>query len=75
MDEVTKVDVMRLKSAANQKSFDIIVFTRKDEIQFSGIDKNEFDEIVNYFKNKNVKIGSENGEDNIDMHQTVFTKT
>lgn len=66
---------MRLKSAANQKSFDIIVFTRKDEIQFSGIDKNEFDEIVNYFKNKNVKIGSENGEDNIDMHQTVFTKT
>lgn len=55
-----------------QRSFDITVITKKDQIQFSGIDRNEFDEIVNYFKNKNVKIGSEDGEDNIEAHQMVI---
>ncbi len=62
---------MRFKKSSMQRSFDITVITKKDEIQFSGIDRNEFDEIVNYFKNKNVKIGSEDGEENIEAHQMV----
>ncbi len=71
LEEVIKVDFMRFKKSSMQRSFDITVITKKDQIQFSGIDRNEFDEIVNYFKNKNVKIGSEDGEDNIESHQLV----
>ena len=71
LEEITKVDFMRFKKSSIQRSFDITVITRKDQIEFSGIDKNEFDEIVSYFKNKNVKIGSEDGEDNIEVHQMV----
>jgi structure-specific recognition protein 1 len=71
LEEITKVDFMRFKKSSMQRSFDITVITKKDEIQFSGIDRNEFDEIVNYFKNKNVKIGSEDGEENIEAHQMV----
>lgn len=63
---------MRFKKSSVQRSFDITVITKKDQIQFSGIDRNEFDEIVNYFKNKNVKIGSEDGDENIEVHQMVL---
>jgi len=66
-----KVDFMRFKKSSVQRSFDITVVTKKDQIQFSGIDRNEFDELVNYFKNKNVKIGSEDGDENIEVHQMV----
>lgn len=62
---------MRFKKSSVQRSFDITVVTKKDQIQFSGIDRNEFDELVNYFKNKNVKIGSEDGDENIEVHQMV----
>jgi len=63
---------MRFKKSSVQRSFDITVITRKDQIEFNGIDRNEFDEIVNYFKSKNVKIGSEDGdgEENL-MNMTV----
>ena len=70
LEEITKVDFMRFKKSSMQRSFDITVITRRDQIEFSGIDRNEFDEIVNYFKSKNVKIGSEDGEENI-MNMTV----
>lgn len=72
LEEISKVDFMRFKKSSMQRSFDITVITKKEQIQFSGIDRNEFDEVVNYFKNKNVKIGGEDGEDDIDMHQSVI---
>jgi structure-specific recognition protein 1 len=74
LEEIIKVDFMRFKKSSMQRSFDITVITKKDQIQFSGIDRNEFDELVNYFKNKNVKIGSEDGEDNIEVNQMVNKK-
>jgi hypothetical protein len=61
---------MRFKKSSAQKSFDITVITKNDQIEFNGIDRNEFDEIVNYFKSKNVKIGSEDGDENL-MNMTV----
>ena len=70
LEDITKVDFMRFKKSSIQRSFDITVITRKDQIEFNGIDRNEFDEIVNYFKSKNVKIGSEDGEENL-INMTV----
>jgi structure-specific recognition protein 1 len=71
LEDIIKVDFMRFKKSSVQKSFDITIISRKEQNKFSGIDKNDFDDLVNYFKNKNVKIGSEDGEDNIDFHQSV----
>ena len=65
LEDITKVDFMRFKKSSMQRSFDITVITKKDQIEFSGIDRNEFDEIFNYFKSKNVKVGSEDGEENL----------
>lgn len=67
LEEITRINFARFKKSSTQRSFDITVVTKKDEYDFSGIDKNEFDELVNYFKSKNVKIASDDGDNLMNM--------
>lgn len=69
LEDIKQVDCARTSEA--QRSFDIKIITRKEEIAFNGIERDEYDSIIKYFGNKKVKlVNSEQGND-IDVSTTV----
>lgn len=72
LDEIKQVECARIAEHNSQKSFDIKVITKKEEFQFNGIDRDDYEPIIKYFSNKKVKmVNSEQGGD-IDVSMTVI---
>jgi len=62
LEDVKYVECSRINdSALQQRTFDVSVFTKKEELQFVGIEKNELEAITNYFNLKKIKIKSAEG--------------
>ena len=57
-EEIKKVDCSRIHNDSNmqQRTFDMTIVTNKEEIQFTGIEKDELEEISSYFQGKKIKI-------------------
>ena len=63
MDEIRNVEFSRVADANLQRSFDIKINTKKEEYQFLGIDRSEYDSLTQYFTLKKVKINNDEGMD------------
>ena len=61
LEDIRHVECVRIQEGSHQKSFDLTVMTKKEEIQFLGIEKNELDSLAGYFSNKRVKVKSNEG--------------
>jgi structure-specific recognition protein 1 len=65
LDDISHVEFSRVsESSAQQRTFDLTIKKRNEEIQFLGVEKNELDLLTKYFANKKIKIKS-NDEGNI----------
>lgn len=61
-----------LESNAPQRSFDMTIATKKEEFQFIGIEKVEYENLINYFTNKKIKIINKDERNNVvDIKQAV----
>jgi structure-specific recognition protein 1 len=57
LEEIKQVECSRItETNVQHKSFDICIKTIKEEYQFQGIEKTEFDPLIKYFHNKKVKV-------------------
>ena len=65
-EDIRQVDCARLHdSNLQQRTFDMNIVTKKDEIQFVNLEKNELDLILAYFKAKKIKVNNIDEMNNI----------
>jgi structure-specific recognition protein 1 len=61
LDAIKNVEFSRVTDPNLHRSFDIKVNTKNDEHQFLGLDRAEYDSLIQYFTAKKVKISNEEG--------------
>jgi len=77
LEDVRYVECARVhESNVQQRSFDITVVTKKEEFQFVGIEKSEFENVVTYFSNKKIKLNNKDGGNKVvDIKPSNTTST
>ena len=61
-EEIRQVEFSRISdSSMQQRTFDITIKRKNEEIQFMGIEKNELEPLTNYLVNKKIVIKSNDG--------------
>jgi structure-specific recognition protein 1 len=71
LEDIKQVDVDRVSELSTQRTFDIKVITKKEEYQFNGLEKEDYEPITKYFSNKKVKLVNSEQGNNIDVIMTV----
>jgi structure-specific recognition protein 1 len=68
-DDIKYVECIRVTEANTQRSFDLNIVTKKEEFQFLGIERGEFDPLIQYFATKKLKMknNSEEGNNIVDI--------
>ena len=65
-EDIRQVDCARVHDTnLQQRTFDMIIVTKKDEIQFVGLEKKELEHIINYCKGKKIKINDIDEKHNV----------
>lgn len=65
-DEIRQVDCARVHDTnLQQRTFDMNIVTKKDEIHFVGLEKAELEYILNYLKKKSIKVNNIDEKNNI----------
>jgi structure-specific recognition protein 1 len=75
-DSIKEVDLARIQvSNMQQRSFDITIkLKKKEEYQFSGLDREEIDILKQYMEAKKIKFNAKD-EDNNDITMPAYTST
>ncbi len=65
-EDIRQVDCARVHDTnLQQRTFDMNIVTKKDEIQFVGLEKAELEPILNYFSGKKIKVNNIDEKNNI----------
>ena len=65
-EDIRQVDCARVHDTnLQQRTFDMNIVTKKDEIQFVGLEKSELEPILNYFSGKKIKVNNIDEKNNI----------
>lgn len=65
-EDIRQVDCARVHDTnLQQRTFDMNIVTKKDEIQFVGLEKAELEHILNYFSSKKIKVNNIDEKNNI----------
>lgn len=70
-EDIRHVECSRVHESNMHKSFDLNIVTKKEEIQFLGIERSEFEALSNYFSNKKIKIKSTDNGNVVEIKPTV----
>jgi len=62
LEDIRHVEFSRIsESSAQQRTFDLTIVKKNEQVSFSGFEKNELEPLTNYFANKKIRIQSTDG--------------
>jgi len=62
LEDIRHVEFSRIsESSAQQRTFDLTIVKKNEQVSFSGFEKNELEPLTNYFGNKKIRIQSSDG--------------
>jgi structure-specific recognition protein 1 len=72
LEDIRQVEFSRIsESSAQQRTFDLTIKRKNEDIQFVGLEKNEVESLSKYFSNKKIKIKSNDGGNIQDIQPSV----
>ena len=73
LEDIRNVEFSRIsESSAQQRTFDLTIKRKNDDIQFMSIEKNELDPLTKYFANKKIIIKSNDGGNIQEIKPSVY---
>jgi structure-specific recognition protein 1 len=61
IEDIKSVECARVTDNNLQRSFDIVVVTKKESYEFNSIDRPEYEPLIQYFNLKKVKVNNDEG--------------